>query len=78
MWAKIPPSGLPAISPSRGKIGWSARVALPLLSQAPFCADEVRRGARSESISPLEGEMSGRTEGGSLSTPHLTGHPHAH
>ncbi len=51
------PSVLPDISPSRGEIG-SVELG-PLL----FCAGDWRNPAR-WLISPLEGEMSGRTEGG--------------
>jgi 5-oxoprolinase (ATP-hydrolysing) len=46
-----PPSGLPAISPSRGEIGQSPTPKLP--------------------ISPLEGEMAGRPEGGGSVSPRL-------
>ncbi|WP_181170959.1 ABC transporter ATP-binding protein [Mesorhizobium sp. B2-1-3] len=54
--AKAPPSVLPDISPSRGEIGSFADG-----SPAPLGIGEGRdEGA----ISPLEGEMSGRTEGG--------------
>jgi hypothetical protein len=49
-------SALPGISPSRGEISWT---------HAPRHVLDVELGAsgRRESISPLEGEMSGRTEG---------------
>ncbi|NGO52882.1 hypothetical protein G6N73_17145 [Mesorhizobium camelthorni] len=50
-----PPSGLPAISPSRGEIG------SPTLGALSSGIGE--RGAVSRSP-PLRGEMSGRTEGG--------------
>ncbi|PSJ60035.1 hypothetical protein C7I84_12095 [Mesorhizobium ephedrae] len=52
-----PPSVLPDISPARGEIV-SAAWASPIAS--------VARGARMATlpISPLAGEMSGRTEGG--------------
>ncbi|WP_181181932.1 ABC transporter ATP-binding protein [Mesorhizobium sp. B1-1-1] len=54
--AKAPPSVLPDISPSRGEIGSFADG-----SPTPLGIGEGRdEGA----ISPLEGEMSGRTEGG--------------
>jgi cobalamin biosynthetic protein CobC len=52
-----PPSLLPDISPSRGEIE-SPR------SLAPISSSRLRREERSQPISPLEGEMSGRTEGG--------------
>ncbi|MER8629600.1 ABC transporter ATP-binding protein [Mesorhizobium opportunistum] len=55
--ARAPPSVLPDISPSRGEIG---RFAV-----GTFPATLVIGEGRDESaISPLEGEMSGRTEGG--------------
>ncbi len=50
-----PPSALPGISPTGGEIGW----ALPLAPKST-----VLQGDNNESISPLVGEMSGRTEGG--------------
>ncbi|OHZ39018.1 hypothetical protein BBL07_11885 [Agrobacterium vitis] len=49
----LPPSGLPTISPSRGEIS-KKQCRVQFSIQALF----------NESISPLEGEMSGRTEGG--------------
>jgi peptide/nickel transport system ATP-binding protein len=55
--AKAPPSVLPDISPSRGEIGSS--LASPL-SASLAIGESGDKGA----ISPLEGEMSGRTEGG--------------
>ncbi|MBY5763777.1 cobaltochelatase subunit CobN [Rhizobium leguminosarum] len=60
----IPPSVLPNISPTRGEIGKS----LGLPEKEPFedaapSTHEIERGL-SSSISPLVGEMSGRTEGG--------------
>ncbi len=54
--AVIPPSGLPAISPSRGEIGWGE--ALPITGVA------LEQYASHLPISPLEGEMAGRPEGG--------------
>ncbi|RVD37930.1 ABC transporter ATP-binding protein, partial [Mesorhizobium sp. M8A.F.Ca.ET.023.02.2.1] len=51
---EAPPSGLPAISPSRGEIGWPAA----------FGNDQRRRATQKLPISPLEGEMPGRAEGG--------------
>ena len=55
-----PPSVLPDISPSRGEIGsGTARRYLGIVAELePARAVGV--------ISPLEGEMSGRTEGGSV------------
>ncbi len=55
--AKVPPSVLPDISPSRGEI--SAPMSLASTTTEML----VEAGSRSESISPPEGEMSGRTEG---------------
>ncbi|TIM80678.1 MAG: propionyl-coenzyme A carboxylase alpha polypeptide [Mesorhizobium sp.] len=57
MYSFTPPSGLPAISPSKGEIGW---IAVCRQSPAPRMV-----GMRAELlISPLEGEMAGRPEGG--------------
>ncbi|KAA3513403.1 hypothetical protein DXM21_08850 [Agrobacterium rosae] len=65
-----PPSGLPAISPSRGEIDpWLPLGHLLRRDEARSCA---------QLISPPEGEMSGRTEGGkphpptSLTRPPIT------
>jgi cobaltochelatase CobN len=56
------PSGLPAISPSRGEINLVAVASSPDML-----------GAKSKRvISPLEGEMAGRPEGGA-SREHLKG-----
>ena len=52
----IPPSALPGISPSRGEI--RCRTHLFQLKAV------VEQGVRRLSISPLEGEMPGRAEGG--------------
>ncbi|WP_287075020.1 ABC transporter ATP-binding protein [Mesorhizobium sp.] len=55
--AKAPPSVLPDISPARGEIGSSV--------DGTFSPTSVIGESRDESaISPLAGEMSGRTEGG--------------
>ncbi|RWH73092.1 MAG: ABC transporter ATP-binding protein [Mesorhizobium sp.] len=60
--AKAPPSVLPDISPSRGEIGSSTVGSLsPTSASTPAAIGESRIGS---AISPLEGEMSGRTEGG--------------
>ncbi|AQS62115.1 tRNA-specific adenosine deaminase [Rhizobium rhizogenes] len=61
--AALPPSALPGISPSRGEIGkgLSARSNFESGSHSP--AVDVGQHA-APSISPLEGEMPGRTEGG--------------
>jgi hypothetical protein len=52
-----PPSVLPDISPSRGEIGWHRGLRLTF--------GIVEKGSQGcgRLISPLEGEMSGRTEG---------------
>ncbi|MBB4402134.1 diaminohydroxyphosphoribosylaminopyrimidine deaminase/5-amino-6-(5-phosphoribosylamino)uracil reductase [Agrobacterium tumefaciens] len=50
----LPPSALPGISPSRGEIRCRTR-SFP---------DIVAQGIRRLPISPLEGEMPGRAEGG--------------
>ncbi|NTA37947.1 propionyl-coenzyme A carboxylase alpha polypeptide [Agrobacterium salinitolerans] len=52
VFAALPPSALPGISPSRGEIRCRTR---------PFHGQSFRRLP----ISPLEGEMPGRAEGGS-------------
>ncbi|WP_165779907.1 cobaltochelatase subunit CobN, partial [Mesorhizobium sanjuanii] len=54
---EAPPSVLPDISPTRGEIGNSSAGSLPAVLEIGESRDE---GA----ISPLVGEMSGRTEGG--------------
>ncbi len=55
--AKTPPSALPGISPPRGEIELSSRL-------SPITSIVGRAPAARLPISPLEGEMSGRTEGG--------------
>jgi acyl-CoA synthetase (NDP forming) len=57
--AKAPPSALPGISPSRGEIGPAA-----LVSPVTNGADDAM--PPKQLISPLEGEMPGRAEGGAL------------
>ena len=54
-----PPSVLPDISPTRGEIGLHIRVRQSSISQV----GETNSG---RPISPLVGEMSGRTEGGAV------------
>ncbi|TIL91078.1 MAG: cobaltochelatase subunit CobN [Mesorhizobium sp.] len=54
---EAPPSVLPDISPARGEIGSFAGV-------SPFAALEISESGDEGAISPLAGEMSGRTEGG--------------
>ncbi|MCZ4430738.1 bifunctional diaminohydroxyphosphoribosylaminopyrimidine deaminase/5-amino-6-(5-phosphoribosylamino)uracil reductase RibD [Agrobacterium sp. SOY23] len=61
--AAIPPSALPGISPSRGEIG----KALPARSNFEPTSHSLSIDAGQDgapSISPLEGEMPGRAEGG--------------
>ena len=53
----LPPSGLPAISPSKGEI--TGFTAPPSSAKSKF-GESIDRGV----ISPLEGEMAGRPEGG--------------
>ncbi|MGB3388445.1 MAG: cobaltochelatase subunit CobN, partial [Pseudaminobacter sp.] len=67
---EAPPSVLPDISPSRGEIGLH-RLSQPLsASLAPSYTENSSREAGDSVISPLVGEMSGRTEGGiGTSTP---------
>ena len=59
----LPPSGLPAISPSRGEIGWEPDPRAPSSASPAGPTFDVDGNAAS-SISPLEGEMAGRPEGG--------------
>ncbi|MCA0016306.1 precorrin-3B synthase, partial [Mesorhizobium sp. B294B1A1] len=62
-WHSVaPPSVLPDISPSRGEIGsFDAVSSLTTLEIGETIGDSI--------ISPLEGEMSGRTEGGASRKP---------
>jgi len=71
MQTKAPPSALPGISPSRGEIGWS--------TVSPIVDVEFGRCHFVLPISPLEGEMPGRAEGGigARRLPPLTGAAHA-
>ncbi|RRI06865.1 precorrin-3B synthase [Mesorhizobium tamadayense] len=67
-WRSVPPpSVLPDISPARGEIALSWPPS-PITDVAPF---SVESGAPSAElpISPLAGEMSGRTEGGAKERP---------
>jgi hypothetical protein len=79
MQTRVPPSVLPDISPSRGEIGWSAGALPQWASRNSTCESDVKQGARSGVICPLEGEMSGRTEGGAKACrrPVVTGAAHA-
>jgi hypothetical protein len=52
-----PPSDLPDISPSRGEI-------MRFIRRSLFVASGIWGSLEGSVISPLEGEMSGRTEGG--------------
>ncbi|MER8368524.1 cobaltochelatase subunit CobN [Mesorhizobium sp. M1378] len=54
---EAPPSVLPDISPSRGEIGGFA-------AGSPLTPSVIGESRDNSAISPLEGEMSGRTEGG--------------
>jgi hypothetical protein len=57
-YSTLPPSGLPAISPTRGEITPTA------VAGAPSSALEISEAVDGVSISPLVGEMAGRPEGG--------------
>ncbi|CDZ32079.1 Signal recognition particle receptor FtsY [Neorhizobium galegae bv. officinalis] len=61
--AEAPPSVLPDISPSRGEIT-DAPLAQASDDSTTGSDAVLGQGAGHDSISPLEGEMSGRTEGG--------------
>jgi urea carboxylase len=64
-----PPFVLPDISPSRGEIGREVPSALPNHTHLTSSFSAFARGETAASlISPLEGEMSGRTEGGKISS----------
>ncbi|PBB14897.1 hypothetical protein CK231_04305 [Mesorhizobium loti] len=54
-----PPSVLPDISPTRGEIG-------SFSGGASLAASEIGEGEDDRMISPLVGEMSGRTGGGAV------------
>jgi hypothetical protein len=54
-----PPSVLPDISPTRGEMG------RPLYGRL-FCGVDDWQNHQRQAISPLAGEMSGRTEGGNV------------
>jgi len=71
MQTKAPPSALPGISPSRGEIGktkWHRPNSTSTMGETVL-----------HPISPLEGEMPGRAEGGigARRLPPLTGTAHA-
>ncbi|TPM45270.1 hypothetical protein FJ964_17070 [Mesorhizobium sp. B2-3-2] len=54
-----PPSGLPAISPTRGEIALSSRL-------SPIIGVTRKSAVMELPISPLVGEMAGRPEGGAI------------
>ncbi|MBP2569916.1 bifunctional diaminohydroxyphosphoribosylaminopyrimidine deaminase/5-amino-6-(5-phosphoribosylamino)uracil reductase RibD [Agrobacterium tumefaciens] len=62
--AALPPSALPGISPSRGEIGKGLAARSSFDSTSHSSTFNVGQGS-APSISPLEGEMPGRAEGGS-------------
>jgi fused signal recognition particle receptor len=73
---ELPPSALPGISPSGGEIdsqheGQSTADVVPVETQLGEPGSSARgligEAGNSEATSPLEGEMSGRTEGGEAS-----------
>jgi len=64
----IPPSVLPDISPSRGEIGKMGADHSGSTVGDEVAREEIGRGANPQPISPLEGEMPGRAEGGTAPT----------
>ena len=62
--ASSPPSGLPAISPSSGEIIRVRDGAFSTTAVAVGTTSQIGRGVDAGLISPLEGEMAGRPEGG--------------
>ncbi|MGF9565782.1 signal recognition particle-docking protein FtsY [Neorhizobium sp. JUb45] len=82
--AESPPSALPGISPSRGEItdapasapseeGVKGDGSPAQKSISEASTSVIEQGVSHDSISPLEGEMSGRTEGGITSTADSSG-----
>ncbi len=67
MAATLPPSVLPDISPSRGEI--DKRHASRFISAVGDTSCKIEPVALRMSIYPLEGEMSGRAEGGKRHAP---------
>ncbi|NKM29423.1 cobaltochelatase subunit CobN, partial [Rhizobium laguerreae] len=65
---EIPPSVLPDISPTRGEIGKSLRLPKKETLEAAALSSEEMERDLSSLISPLVGEMSGRTEGGTTNS----------
>src|SRR4051794_34448841 len=68
---EAPPSVLPDISPTRGEIGSPAEGAALATAEAcsALSALDIDEGGDESSISPLVGEMSGRTERGASRKP---------
>ncbi|RWC45309.1 MAG: cobaltochelatase subunit CobN [Mesorhizobium sp.] len=66
---EAPPSVLPDISPSRGEIG-------SFDAPPPSATLVIGETGNDSAISPLEGEMSGRTEGGASRKPSLSSKKH--
>jgi precorrin-3B synthase len=62
----LPPSVLPDISPTRGEIGLSSPPSPTFNASARLGAAKRVAGTSKPLISPLVGEMSGRTEGGDV------------
>ncbi|MBY5818616.1 cobaltochelatase subunit CobN [Rhizobium leguminosarum] len=65
---EIPPSVLPDISPTRGEIGKLLRLPKKETLEAAALSSEEMERDLSSLISPLVGEMSGRTEGGTTNS----------
>ncbi|QHW25076.1 cobaltochelatase subunit CobN [Rhizobium leguminosarum bv. viciae 248] len=65
---EIPPSVLPDISPTRGEIGKSLRLPKKETLEAAALSSEEMERDLSSLISPLVGEMSGRTDGGTTNS----------
>ncbi|MBY3234126.1 cobaltochelatase subunit CobN [Rhizobium laguerreae] len=65
---EIPPPVLPDISPTRGEIGKSLRLPKKETLEAAALSSEEMERDLSSLISPLVGEMSGRTEGGTTNS----------
>jgi hypothetical protein len=67
-----PPSVLPDISPSRGEISRSAALRSHAMAKINSLTTSEPGGAQQDGvISPLEGEMAGRPEGGASRLPSL-------
>jgi diaminohydroxyphosphoribosylaminopyrimidine deaminase/5-amino-6-(5-phosphoribosylamino)uracil reductase len=71
----LPPSALPGISPSKGEIDLQlCRASRKRRTSGARCVAH-EPGGRIQPISPLEGEMSGRTEGGDASAVKIRAFP---